>query len=45
MAHLNPEFEAQSVVLAPDGDADVAQALIDGFRGAELPALPGHPKA
>ena len=32
MAHLNPEFEAQSVVLAPDGDADVAQTLIDGFE-------------
>ena len=32
MAHLNPEFEARSVVLAPDGDADVAQALIENFE-------------
>ena len=32
MAHLNPELEAQSVVFAPDGDADVTQKLISGFE-------------
>lgn len=32
MAHLNPAFEARSTAIAPDGDADLAQALTDAFQ-------------
>lgn len=35
MLHLNPDFEVRLTNVAPDGDADLAQTLLDGF---EVPA-------
>jgi NAD-dependent SIR2 family protein deacetylase len=32
MQELNPRFHAAQVAMAPDGDAELPQALIDGFR-------------
>jgi NAD+-dependent protein deacetylase sirtuin 4 len=32
MLELNPDFGAHTVEIAPDGDADIPQGLIEGFR-------------
>lgn len=38
---LNPGFESRAAELAPDGDADLADALIDDFRVADCTACGG----
>jgi len=32
MLHLNPDFGAHIITLAPDGDADIPESLIDSFE-------------
>jgi NAD-dependent SIR2 family protein deacetylase len=41
LRHENPEFEARAAELAPDGDADLADALIEDFRVVDCASCGG----
>lgn len=41
LAAANPGFDAQVATVAPDGDADLSRAVVDGFRTVDCDACGG----